>query len=68
MKSKSDTFQCFKLFRAAFEKLGSHSIVALCLDNGGKYLSKEFANYLSVSGIRHDPGTPHSPQSNEVAE
>jgi hypothetical protein len=68
MKSKSDTFQCFKLFRAASEKSGSHSIVALCSDNRGKYLSKEFANYLSVSGITHDPGPPHSPQSNGVAE
>ncbi|PLW39423.1 hypothetical protein PCASD_08000 [Puccinia coronata f. sp. avenae] len=68
MKNKSDSFSCFKIFRAFFEKSGSHKIQALQTDNGGKYLSAEFTTYLITSGIRHDPGPPHSPQLNGVAE
>ncbi|PLW56775.1 hypothetical protein PCANC_01672 [Puccinia coronata f. sp. avenae] len=68
MKNKSDSFSCFKLFRAAFEKSGSHPIQSLRTNNGGKYLSKEFTSYLSTAGIKHDPGPPHSPQLNGVAK
>ncbi|PLW36917.1 hypothetical protein PCANC_21208 [Puccinia coronata f. sp. avenae] len=35
---------------------------------GGKYLSTEFTNYLQCLGIAHEPGPPHSPQLNGVAE
>jgi transposase InsO family protein len=68
MKLKSDSFACFKIFRAFFEKSGSHTIIALRTDNGGEYLSNEFSSYLASSGIRHEPGPPHSPQLNGVAE
>ncbi|PLW46663.1 hypothetical protein PCASD_03685 [Puccinia coronata f. sp. avenae] len=68
MKSKSDSFGCFKAFRAAFEKSGDHKICALRTDNGGEYTSKEFESYLSQSGIKHEPGPPHSPELNGVAE
>jgi hypothetical protein len=60
MKNKSDSFSCFKLFRAAFKKAGPHVIQLLCTDNGGEYLSKEFTSYLSTAGIKHDPGPPHT--------
>ncbi|KAA1124157.1 hypothetical protein PGTUg99_050211 [Puccinia graminis f. sp. tritici] len=68
MKLKSDSFSCFKIFRAFFEKSGAHKILALRTDNGGEYLSKEFSLYLASSGIKHEPGPPHSPQLNGVAE
>ncbi|PLW30300.1 hypothetical protein PCANC_25459 [Puccinia coronata f. sp. avenae] len=68
MKNKSDSFSCFKIFRAFFEKSGSHKIQAFRTDNGGEYLSAEFTTYLITSGIRHDPGPPHSPQLNGVAK
>jgi hypothetical protein len=42
--------------------------MALRTDNGGEYTSREFENYLASSGIRHEPGPPHSPQLNGVAE
>ncbi|PLW34299.1 hypothetical protein PCASD_17274 [Puccinia coronata f. sp. avenae] len=64
MKNKSDSFSCFKIYRAFFEKSGSHTIQALRTDNGGEYLSLEFTAYLTSSGIKHDPGPPHSPQLN----
>ncbi|PLW11162.1 hypothetical protein PCANC_21610 [Puccinia coronata f. sp. avenae] len=68
MKYKSDSFKCFKLFRASFEKSGKHSIQSLRTNNGGEYLSNEFSVYLSSSGIKHEPGPPHSPELNGVAE
>jgi transposase InsO family protein len=68
MKWKSDTFACFKSFCALFEKEGCHSIRALRSDNGGEYMSKEFENYLTLSGIKHKTGPPHSPELNRVSE
>lgn len=68
MKSKSSVFSCFKLFRAAFEKKKRCAIVSLRSDNGGEYMSKEFEDYLSSAGITHEPGPPHSPELNGVAE
>jgi transposase InsO family protein len=68
MKFKSESFSCFKIFRATFEKINNHIIKSLRTDNGGEYISKEFEKYLENSGIRHEPGPPHSPQLNGVAE
>ncbi|PLW53716.1 hypothetical protein PCANC_04472 [Puccinia coronata f. sp. avenae] len=68
MKHKLDSFSCFKIFCAHFEKSGSHVIQALRTNNGGEYLSSKLTSYLSASGIKHDPGPPHSPQLNGVAE
>jgi hypothetical protein len=68
MKLKSESFKCFKIFRSFFEKDGVHKIKALRTDNGGEYMSKEFESYLQESGIQHEPGPPHSPELNGVAE
>jgi transposase InsO family protein len=68
MKFKSDSFSCFKVFRATFEKMNNHEIKSLRTDNGGEYMSKDFEQYLESAGIRHEPGPPHSPQLNGVAE
>ena len=37
-------------------------------DNGGEYTSKEFRNYCSAHGIRHEKTVPGTPQHNGVAE
>jgi hypothetical protein len=68
MKSKSQVFSCFKLFRSSFEKDKKSSISSLRTDNGGEYMSNVFATFLSEAGISHEPGTPHSPELNGVAE
>lgn len=68
MKCKSDVFQCFKVFQTTFEKSGQHSILALTTNNGGEYLSSQFSQYITVSGIVHVPGPPQTPQLNGVAE
>ncbi|PLW10015.1 hypothetical protein PCASD_24270 [Puccinia coronata f. sp. avenae] len=68
MKLKSDSFACFKIFRSFFEKSGVNKVFALRTNNGGEYMSKEFSSFLASSGIKHEPGPPHSPQLNGVAE
>jgi transposase InsO family protein len=68
MKSKSNVFSCFKIFRAMFEKDSCHIIKALSLYNGGEYISTKFSSYLALSGITHEPGPPHSPELNGTAE
>ncbi|KNZ59814.1 uncharacterized protein VP01_1659g5 [Puccinia sorghi] len=57
MKFKSDTFNCFKLFRSSFEKLAKCNILALRTDNGGEYLSNDFSKYLTNAGISHEPAS-----------
>ncbi len=37
-------------------------------DNGGKYLSREFGDYLKGKGIKHELTVPHFPQQNGVTE
>lgn len=68
LKSKSQTFQSFRHFRAAFEKQHDCSVVSLVSDNGGEYMGSDFQIYLKENGIRHEPGPPHSPQLNGIAE
>ena len=68
LKCKSEVFRCFKIFKVSFEKDGRHSIRALRSDNGGEYVSKAFESFLLDSGIHHQPGPPHSPELNGVAE
>lgn len=68
IKKKSDSFTCFKLFLAETERISGKSLVKLRTDNGGEYVSKEFKLFLEDRGIQHDPGPPHSPELNGVAE
>lgn len=68
MKYKSQTFQCFKHYKASFEKCCESKILRLVSDNGGEYLSKIFEDFLLSEGIQHEPGSPHSPELNGVAE
>lgn len=37
-------------------------------DNGKKFVSKEFENYLKIHGIQHLKFVPYNPQQNGVAE
>lgn len=68
IKNKSDSLSCFKSFLASFEKSGSFKVHTLRSDNGGEYLSSNFALFLASAGIKHDVGPPYSPESNGVAE
>ena len=84
MRNKSDTFSCFKLFRAQAEKhtgakLKSLNVIKrsaksaeelklLRTDNGGEYVSNEFKSYLQEHGIRHQLNVAYTSQQNGVAE
>lgn len=68
MKCKSHVLTCFKQYKALFEKHDDTVIRRLFSDNGGEYISKEFSIFLSQEAIFHEPGPPHSPQLNGVAE
>lgn len=68
MKSKSQTFQFFKQFKAAFENTHKCKLRTLVSDNSGEYMSDDFQTYLRDAGLHHEPGPPHSPQLNGVAE
>lgn len=68
IKSKDQTFKSFKHFRAAFEKQSECNILSLVSDNGGEYMGNDFQTHLRDVGIHHEPGPPHSPQLNGVAE
>lgn len=68
LKSKDQTFTCFKHFLAHFEtQTGSH-MKSFRSDNGGEFISKEFGAFLASRGISHTPGPPHTPQLNGFAE
>lgn len=68
LKLKSQTFQSFRYFRAAFEKKNMCSILSLVLDNCGGYIGSKFQNHLCEEGIMKNPVPSHCPQLHGVAE
>ena len=50
------------------EKSSGEKIKTLRSDNGGEYTSKEFEDYLTKNGIRHERTVPKTPEQNGVAE
>ena len=45
-----------------------HCVKTIRTDNGGKYTSKEFEEYLCEEGVRHELTIPKCPEQNGVAE
>ena len=68
LRSKSETFDKFKVFKAEVEKQLDRSIKSLRSDRGGEYLSNEFIDYLAQAGITSQTAAPRTPQQNGVAE
>ncbi|MCO5572532.1 hypothetical protein L7F22_026287 [Adiantum nelumboides] len=52
MKFKDETFPCFKKFLSSVETQSQHKLKALRSENGGEYVSKEFADFFSSRGIK----------------
>ena len=50
------------------EKSSGMKVKVLRTDNGGKYTSKEFKQYLKKQGTQHELTVPKTPQQNGVAE
>ncbi len=68
IKSKSDCFPCFLMFRSRAETQTGRKIKAIRSDGGGEYLSNEFKNFLVDKGIHHQRTCSYTPQQNGVAE
>jgi hypothetical protein len=68
LKSKSEVFTVFCNFKALLENQFGKTIKALRTDNGGKYVSKQFSDYLEKNGIEHRMAVPYNPQQNGLAE
>ena len=68
MKKKSDTFSCFKRFKAWAENKTGHSVGTLREDKGGEYMGKEFGDFCIEHGIQRQHSVRARPQQNGVAE
>ena len=52
LKSKSEAFKKFKLFKAKDEIESGRKIKCLRLDNGGEFTSGEFKSFYDEEGIK----------------
>jgi transposase InsO family protein len=68
MKKKAEVFSCFQKFQRYVEFQAGRKIWKFRSENGGEYLTNEFAKHLSESGIKHETTVPYMPQKNGVAE
>ena len=68
IKRKSDVFKCFCEWKTEVEKSLGQSMKMFRTDNGGKFTSTEFEEYLKKEGIKHELTIPKCPEQNGVAE
>jgi hypothetical protein len=66
-KLSSTVLAAFKEYQAWAERQSGHKIKELRTDRGTEYMD-EMAEYVKSLGIKHNPTTAYSPQSNGVAE
>ena len=64
----SKAFEKFKEFKVEIENQLGIRVKAIRFDWGGKYLLKDFKDYLTENGIISQMTTPGTPQQNSVAE
>lgn len=68
LKSKNETLEAFKNFRAKVEKGMERKIKIFRTDRGGEFTSKLFNAYCDEAGISRQFTAPYSPQQNGVVE
>lgn len=68
LKTKNETFDKFREYKAEVEKQTSRSIKCLRSDNGTEYCNGKFHNFLKSAGIKHQTTVPYTPEQNSVAE
>ncbi|GKV32108.1 hypothetical protein SLEP1_g40737 [Rubroshorea leprosula] len=68
LQNKSQVFKYFQHYHAMVERETGLKLKCLRTDNGGEYTSKEFRDYCSKHGIRHEKIVPGTPQHNGVVE
>lgn len=68
LKTKGQTFDCFKRFKIWIEKQTEKKIKQLRADGGGEYTDSDFQDFLKKEGIHWDPRAPYTPEQNGKAE
>ncbi|KAM2157872.1 hypothetical protein ACFX1X_041870 [Malus domestica] len=68
LKSKSDVFSTFVVFKSYVENLLGNKIKVLRSDSGGEFTRTSFASFLSKHGIFHQFCCPHTPEQNSCVE
>ena len=68
LKRKDQVFETFLEWKALVEKSTCQNLKVLRTDNGGKYTSTEFQQYLKKEGVRHELTVPKTPEQNGVAQ
>ena len=68
MRNKSEAFEKFREFKKDVEKQSGKSIKTLRSDQGGKYLSTEFTQFLKENGILAQLTPAYTPQMNGISE
>jgi transposase InsO family protein len=66
LKTKGETLNCFKTYKAEVENQLEKKIKRFRSDCGGEYFSNEFDLFCTEYGIIHERTTPYSPQLNGV--
>ena len=68
LHTKGQVFQYFHKSHAMVERETGNPLKRLRTNNGGEYISREFKEYFSKHGIRHEKTIPGTPQHNDVIE
>ena len=64
IRTKSDTLEHFKKFKALVEKQGNTTIKTVRTDRGGEFMSRDFITLCEKEGIRREMTAPHTPEQN----
>ncbi|CAI7902107.1 unnamed protein product [Closterium sp. NIES-54] len=65
---KSDVLWEFQKWLVLVERQAKKPVLMLRSDRGGKFLGKEFTDFVHGKGIVHDLTCPYTPQQNGIAE
>ena len=68
MKSKDETFSCFKKFVFSAETQSGRKLKAFHSNNGGEYIAKKFVNFCAKRGIKREFTASYTPAQNGAAE
>ena len=68
LKTKDETLDYFKIFKAEVETQLERKIKRLRSDRGGEYFPKIFDDFCAEHGIIHERTPPYSVESNGIAE
>jgi transposase InsO family protein len=68
IKTKDETLDVFRRFRALVENQSGKRIKVLRTDGGGEYTSKNFESFCIENGVEYEVTTPYTPQHNGLDE